>query len=80
MFDKRFFARYAEGSISSGEYSMATAITEELHLIVQVASFQPISNAEKSELVIAIQNVVAERGAKRNFLAGAVSIQTKAEK
>jgi hypothetical protein len=78
MFDKRFFARYAEGSISSGEYNMATAITEELHLIVQVAGFEPLSGAVKHELVLAIQNTLAIHAAKRNFLVGAVAIDTKA--
>jgi len=31
MFDKRFFARYAEGSISSGEYNMKAFPTQDAY-------------------------------------------------
>ena len=81
MFDKGFFNGYAEGSITTGEYGMpSSAITEELHLIVQTASFYPISNATKGELVTAIQQAAVVLGAKRNFIVGSIGVATKADK
>lgn len=59
---------------------MAPAITEELHLIVQTASFFPLSYADKSDLVQAISNAVAAYAAKRNVIVGTIAIQTEPRK
>ncbi len=59
---------------------MGPAITEELHLIVQTASFFPLSSAAKGELVQAISNAVAAHAAKRNFIVGNIAVQSKASK
>jgi len=56
---------------------MAPAITEELHLIVQTASFFPLSSSDRGELVQAISNAVAAHAAKRNFIVGTVALQKK---
>lgn len=77
MFDKGFFSRYAEGSNTTGEYDMpGPAITKELHLIIQTASFFPLSDATKSELVTALTEAALAHAAKRNYLVGTVSLQT----
>ena len=77
MFDKGFFSRYAEGSITTGEYGMpGPAITKELHVIVQTASFFPLSDAVKNELVIVLTEAALAHAAKRNYLVGTVSLQT----
>ena len=77
MFDKGFFSRYAEGSITTGEYGMSgQATTKELHLIIQTASFSPLSKAVLTELVTALTEAALAHAAKRNYLVGTVSLQT----
>ena len=77
MFDKGFFSGYAEGSITTGEYGMpGPATTEELHVTVQTASFFPLSNAVKGELVMLLTQAALEHAKKRDYLVGTVSLQT----
>jgi hypothetical protein len=81
MFDKGFFSRYAEGSITTGEYSMpGPAITKELHVIVQTASFFPLSDAVRNELVIVLTEAALAHAAKRNYLVGTVAVQAEGVK
>ena len=55
---------------------MATpAITKELHVIVQTASFGPLSGATLNELVTAITEAALAQAAKRNYLVGTVALQ-----
>jgi hypothetical protein len=77
MFDKGFFNGYAEGSITTGEYGMpGPAITKELHLIIQTASFTRLSDAVLNELVIVLTEAALEHAKKRDYLVGTVSLQT----
>ena len=81
MFDKGFFSRYAGGSNTTGEYGMSVQVTtKELHLIIQTASFSPLSGATKSELVTVLTEAALAHAAKRNYLVGTVSLQTGAGK
>ena len=52
------------------------AITKELHLIVQTASFGRLSDAVLSELVTALTEATLAHAAKRNYLVGTVALQT----
>ena len=54
----------------------APAITKELHLIIQTASFYQLSNATLSELVTALTEAALAHAAKRNYLVGTVNLQT----
>ncbi len=56
---------------------MATpATTKELHVIVQTASFGPLSEATLKELVAALTEATLAHAAKRNYLVGTVALQT----
>lgn len=52
------------------------AITKEMHVIIQTASFFPLSDATKSELVTLLTQAALEHAKKRDYLVGTVSLQT----
>jgi hypothetical protein len=54
----------------------APAITKEFHVIIQTASFYPLSDATLSELVTALTEATLAHATKRNYLVGTVSLQT----
>ena len=56
---------------------MATpAITKELHLIIQTASFGRLSDATLNELVMVLTEAALAQAAKNNYLVGTVALQT----
>lgn len=54
----------------------APAITKELHLTVQTASFGPLSDATLKELVMVLTETALAQAAKHNYLVGTVALQT----
>lgn len=58
----------------------APAITKELHIIVQTASFGPLSDEILKELVTALTEATLAHAAKRNYLVGTVNLQTGVRK
>ena len=54
----------------------APAITKELHLIIQTASFRQLSDAVMQELVTVLTEAALVHAAKRDYLVGTVALQT----
>ena len=52
------------------------ATTKELHVIIQTASFYPLSDVTMNELVTILTEATLEHAKRRNYLVGTVALQT----
>ena len=58
---------------------MSKAITEDVVMAARIASFYPLDEKARNDIVRKISDTMVELGAKHNFLVYRVSMETKNE-